>query len=57
MLKPLGKVIDTFDAVGQMTFLVVTGTALGIGTCWAIGGVATSMIIKKLKRNKINPYS
>jgi nitroreductase len=57
MLKPLGKAIDTFDAVGQMTFLVVTGTALGIGTCWAIGGVATSMIIKKLKRNKINPYS
>lgn len=57
MLKSLSKAIDTFDAVGQMTFLAVTGTALGIGTCWALGGVAASVIIKKLKRNKIDPYS
>lgn len=57
MLKPLSKVIDAFDMIGQTTFLVVAGTALGVGTCWALGGIATSVIIKKLKRNKINSYS
>lgn len=52
MMKPINKVLDVYDAAGQLAFYAVVGTALGIGTCWAITKVVTGKVTDQFRSKK-----
>ena len=52
----MDKIFDAIEEVGQYTFYAVAGTAILVGTCWAVGAVIVSksigMIQKKDKKHE-----
>ena len=42
------KILKAADSLDQAAFFIVVGTALGVGTCWALAKVLVSKTIFKI---------
>ena len=49
MISP-DKIFDTAEEIGQCTFYALAGTALLVGTCWAVGCVVVHKSFEMIKR-------
>ena len=48
----MDKIFDTIENVGQYTFYAVAGTALLVGTCWAVGAIVVGKSLDVIRRRK-----